>query len=154
MQRVVLTLIGLVLLTGCSSKLFTVPSTSMEPTIKPGSLVFVDTACYKQNPVQRFDMVVVRDPDESANKYVKRVVGLGGEIIQIQSGKVFVDGKELKESFSFIPSKKDFGPLTIPPGQFFLLGDNRPVSFDSTSWRQATVGKDAILGKVGKIVEK
>jgi signal peptidase I len=127
---------------------------SMEPTIKAGSRVLVDTSYYTRNPVKRFDIVVVKNLDGGPGWLVRRVIGLGGETIWIQSGKVFVNGKEIKEDFSFIPSINDFGPITIPQEQFFLLGDNRPDSIDSTSWKQPTVDKDAITGKVTKIVGK
>ena len=154
MQRIILAVIGLVLLTGCNPKSYTVPTASMEPTIKAGSHVLVDTAYYSQYPVERFDMVVVKNPDGGIEEFVRRVIGRGGETIQIQSGKVLVNGKELKEDFGTIPSQKDFGPLTISEGQFFLLGDNRPGSSDSASWKQPTVGNNAIVGKVTKIVAK
>lgn len=124
----------------------------MEPTIKAGSHVLVDTVYYTQNPIERFDMVVVKNPDGGAEEFVRRIIGLGGETIQIQSGKVLVNGKEMKKDFNFIPSKKDCGPIAIPQDQFFLLGDNRPDSFDSASWKQPTVGKNAIVGKVTKVV--
>ena len=120
----------------------------MEPTIKAGSHVLVNTAYYKKNPVQRFDLVVVKDRDEGTKKYIKRVVGLGSETIQIQAGKILVNGKELKEPFTSIPPTKEFGPLAIPTGQYFLLGDNRPNSLDSRNWKPPTVGQDAIVGKV------
>jgi len=96
----------------------------------------------------------VKNPDGGIEEFVRRVIGRGGETIQIQSGKVLVNGKELKEDFGTIPSQKDFGPLTISEGQFFLLGDNRPGSSDSASWKQPTVGNNAIVGKVTKIVAK
>ena len=154
MRRVLCLISCSLLLNGCSTKSFTVPTASMEPTIKAGSHVLVDTAYYTQNPVERFDLVVVKNPDGGAREFVRRVIGLGGETIQIQAGKILVNGKELKENFNFIPSQKDFGPITIPQDQFFLLGDNRPGSFDSASWKQPTVGKNAVVGKVTKVVGK
>ena len=154
MRRVPCLISCSLLLSGCSTKSFTVPTASMDPTIKAGSHVLVDTAYYTQNPVERFDVVVMKNPDGGAKKFVRRVIGLGGETIQIQSGKVLVNGKEMKEDFKFIPSRKNFGPITIPQDQFFLLGDNRPNSFDSASWKQPTVGNNAIIGKVTKVVGK
>lgn len=147
MQRIILAVIGLVLLTGCTPKSYTVPTTSMEPTIKCGSHVVADTAYYTHNPIQRFDVVVVKAPD-GKHKYVKRVIGLGNETVQIQGGKVIVNGQELKEPFTSTPPTKEFGPLAVPAGQYFLLGDNRLNSFDSKDWKQSTVGQDAIVGKV------
>ena len=153
MQRIILAVIGLVLLTGCNPKSYTVPTASMEPTFKRGSHVVADTTYYTHNPIQRFDVVVVKAPD-GKHKYVKRVIGLGNETVQIQGGKVIVNSRELKESFTSTSPTKEFGPLALPAGQYFLLGDNRPNSLDSRNWKPPTVGQDAIVGKVIKIPTK
>ena len=91
----------------------------------------------------------MKAPD--GKEYIKRVIGLGNETVQIQGGKVIVNGQELKEPFNSMPSTNEFGPLVIPAGQYFLLGDNRPNSFDSRDWKQPTVGQHAIVGKVPDI---
>jgi len=131
-----------------------VPTTSMEPTIKAGSQVLVDTTSYTKNPVQRFDLVVVKDPAENGKEYVKRVIGLGGETVEGRKGKIIINGQELSEPFTAVPAKDDFGPVTVPQGQYFLLGDNRPNSFDGRYWKAATVGQADIVGKIIKVVSK
>lgn len=137
---------------GCTAgvKPFKIPTASMEPTIKHGSHVVADVAYYTHNPVQRFDIVVVKATD-GKQKYIKRVIGLGNETVQIQGGKVIVNGQTLKEPFKSMPSTNAFGPLTVPAGQYFLLGDNRSNSFDSRNWNPPTVGQDAIVGKVADV---
>jgi signal peptidase I len=150
MWRYIIPIFGLVLLTGCSLKSYNVPTESMEPAIKRGSHVMVDTAYYTRNPVQRFDMIAVYMPD--GKQYIRRVIGLGGETIQIQGGKIIVNGQVLKEPFLAIAPTNDFGPAPVPDKQYFLLGDNRPGSFDSRYWRQSTVGQEMIAGKVVEIV--
>ena len=152
MRRVPSLLLFLLLLAGCSVKSYPVTTIGMEPTVIAGSRVLVNTSYYRKNPVRRFDLVVVKEPDEWTKDSIRRVVGLGGETLQIQSGKVLVNGKELKETFSFISSSKNFGPITIPEGRFFVMGDNRPAAYDSTGWREPTIGKDDMAGKVIKIV--
>src|SRR5437868_13788054 len=81
---------------------FRVPTESMEPTVNPGDSVFADPVYYKHSPVQRGDMVVVKDPDgkmsvdgKREEMYVKRVIGLGGDRIQILSGEVYVNDRVL-----------------------------------------------------------
>ena len=90
----------------------------------------------------------------TTKQYVKRVIGLGNETVQIQGGKVIVNGQALKEPFNSMPPTNAFGPLTVPAGQYFLLGDNRPDSFDSRDWQQPTVGQDAIVGKVADVFKE
>src|SRR5262245_57992305 len=82
------------------------PTNSMEPTIKMGASVRIDEAYYSKNPIQRFDIVVVTDPDSKESKYIKRVVGLGGERFQIKNGKILVNGETLKEPFVSIPPEE------------------------------------------------
>jgi signal peptidase I len=124
------------------------PNISMEPTIKMGASVRIDEAYYSKNPIQRFDIVVVTDPEDKKPKYIKRIIGLGGERFQIKSGKILVNGEPLKEPFASIPPEEDFEPISIPNEEFFLLGDNRANSYDSRYWKNKTVGKDGIYAKV------
>lgn len=140
--------ISIFLLAGCGTKSFTAPNESMEPTIKKGSHVLVVKEYYRKNPIQRFDVVVVKDPDGKDKEYVKRVIGLGGENLAIRSGKIFINEKELAQPFANIAPDKDFGPVKIPENEYFLLGDNRPNSYDSRYWKHATVSKNDMLGKV------
>ena len=141
-------------LSGCGQKAFTIPVTSMEPTIKSGSHVLVDTTFYDKNPVRRFDIVAVKDPDGKDKQYVKRIIGLGGERVAIERDKILIDDIELRETFNTIPPDKDFGPVVVPQNEYFVLGDNRPNSYDSRYWKRATLRKDGIIGKVTLSVNK
>lgn len=84
-------------------------------------------------------------------KYIFRVVGLGGEKVEIKRGQVFVDDQALEEPFEKVASDDNFGPVVVPQGEFFLLGDNRPESNDSRFWKTSTIRKERIVGKVTKI---
>jgi signal peptidase I len=85
--------------------------------------------------------------------YIKRVIGLPGETVQIYEGKVYIDGEELKEDVYGITDYIDepgiaADPLTLGEDEYFCLGDNRPVSFDSRYEKVGPVHKDEIVGKV------
>jgi len=157
-------------LTGCAAshrlllaaryKIVRVPTGAMQPTIKIGDYAAVDREYYKKNPVQRFDMMVFQNPEpnerfKDADKYLlKRVIGLGGEQLEISFGKVLINHQELAQPFQTTPddSMAAYGPISIPEGDYFLLGDNRPNSFDSRHWNKHTIDKSVIYGKVVEII--
>ena len=141
-----------------------VPSAGMAPTINPGDMALVEEGYYRGRPVERFDIVTFRlspehfsglmeGMDEKA-EYVQRVVGLGGETLEIKAGRVFVNGRALEEPFAPVPlgSESSFGPVGIPPGEVFLLGDNRPNSLDGRYWARPTLGTGNIIGRVTQIL--
>ena len=133
----------------------------MEPTVNPGDSVFADLFYYKRSPVQHGDIVVVKDPDGKMTgdrevMYVKRIIGLGGDKIQIISGKVYVNDSLLAGNFGSgkYPSAfpvHDFGPIVVPQGEYFLVGDNLPDSIDSRQWKHSTVNVNGLYGKVTAI---
>jgi signal peptidase I len=138
-------------------KIVRFPSGNMLPTIKQGDYGAVDQKYYSDRPVERFDIVILRHPQPDRNLegadaiIVKRVIGLGGERVEIRGGRVYINGSAIKESFATIYSPENFGPIAIPEGEYFFLGDNRPNSFDSRYWDKPTVSKSNILGKVIEI---
>lgn len=139
----------ILLLLGCAREnVVKMPNISMEPTIKMGASVRIYEAYYSKNSIQRFDIVVVTNPDDKESKYIKRIIGLGGERFEIKNGKIVVNGEPLKEPFVSIPPEEDFEPINIPSGEYFLLGDNRANSYDSRYWKKKTVSKDGIYAKV------
>lgn len=122
---------------------FFIPSTSMYPTLQPGDRIVVN----KLSGAPSTGQIVVfrRPPRENCGgpavpDLVKRVIGLPGQTIQGKDGAVFIDGKRLAEpwlpaaTYKSSPVTSNFGPLTVPRGDYFMMGDNRTDSCDSRDW--------------------
>ena len=123
-----------------------IPSGSMEPTLKIKDMFFVEKLSYRFGEMQRGDIIVFWPPEKlrSDYPYVKRLIALAGETVEIRDGQVLVDGAALDEPYAE-PWQGDFGPLTVPQGYMFVLGDNRPFSADSRDWGLAET--DHVLGR-------
>ncbi|HLF84704.1 MAG TPA: signal peptidase I [Blastocatellia bacterium] len=140
-----------------------VSTPSMEPGLWVNDLLIVDEEYYSAKPVLRFDIVVFRHP-EADFKAVARVIALGGETVALKNNRVFINGKALKEPFKTRPcayEKEDtlfpcanFGPLTVPGGEVFLLADNRAKSLDSRMFNPHTINQGKLIGKVIKTISK
>ena len=126
-----------------------VPSESMEKTIMTGDRFFGNRLAYLFNDPERFDIVVFKYPDDESQLFVKRVIGLPGETVEIREGKVYINGCDtpLDDSFSPETPMGNYGPYVVPEGSYFMLGDNRNHSGDSRFWKQPYVEKDKIVGK-------
>lgn len=126
-----------------------IPSESMENTIMTGDQIFGNRLAYLVKDPQRYDVVIFKYPDNESQLFIKRVIGLPGETVEIIDGKVYIDDAETPLDDSFIPEQMsgDFGPYTVPEGSYFMLGDNRNYSKDSRYWKNTFVEKKKILGK-------
>ncbi len=157
---------------------YKVPTGSMQPTLKPGDFIFASRLFWHSsasNP-ERGSLVVFSYVNQPSVTYVKRVIGLPGDRVQIIEGKLYINEQAVKyiptpeavldnpnpdifevfeESFGehkwrvILQRKseaKNFGPIVVPPGEVFLLGDNRDASDDSRYW--GTVPTSQIIGKV------
>ena len=121
---------------------------SMQPTLQNGDLLLVQRLGY-QEP-QRFDIVVFDSGDGQGTLYIKRVMGLPGETVQVADGILLVNGEPLEESYGLEPM--DSGgiaetPLTLGADEYFVLGDNRNNSGDSRSQAVGPVSREQIVGK-------
>ena len=125
-----------------------VPSGSMEQTIMTGDRVFGNRLAYKTKDPERFDIVIFKYPDDPSQLFVKRVIGLPGETVNIVDGKVYINDSEEPLDDSFCPPQGSFGPYEVPEGCYFMLGDNRNHSMDSRYWMNTFVEKDAIEAEV------
>ncbi len=127
-----------------------IPSASMEPTIMTGDRLIGSRLAYKDEDPQRGDVVIFLFPDNEEEYFIKRVIGLPGETVNIRSGKVYINDSPypLDESAYIVTEPLgDFGPYVVPEGAYFMMGDNRNNSLDSRFWNQKYVYKDKILGK-------
>lgn len=128
-----------------------VPTGSMENNIMSKDRIVAFRLSYLLDEPKRFDIVVFPFPDDEDILFVKRIIGLPGETVEIKGGKVYIDGSNTPLDDSFTketPYKDDYGPYAIPEGHYFMMGDNRNFSRDSRAWNNTYVNKDKILGKV------
>ena len=125
-----------------------IPSESMLPTLKVGDRVMVNKFIYYFKEPQRGDVIVFHPPEilNSKDDYIKRVIGLPGETVEMKNNKVYIDGKPLVEPYLSEPVNYTFGPVVVPEDSLLVLGDNRNNSFDSHMWN-AWLSRDQIKGK-------
>ncbi len=117
---------------------------SMEPSLHDGQFVVVNRLAYEWQEPIRGDIVVFYFPQNPSRRFIKRVIGLQGDTINIQSGQVYVNGVPLEEPY--IAASANFsGEWTVERGKVFVLGDNRNNSSDSPDWGSLPI--DEIIGK-------
>jgi signal peptidase I len=137
----------------------------MAPTIEKGDVFFSKQAYYGlkvpfQDKVllpikspQRGDIVVFKFPKDEKKSFIKRVIGLPGETIEGRDKEIYINGQKLTEPYiihdlganAHVPELDHFGPVAVPPGEYFVLGDNRDHSLDSRFWGPVSLNK--IQGK-------
>ena len=125
-----------------------IPTGSMLPTVQLQDRVMVSKFVYRFKEPQRGEIIVFAPPEviNSSDDFLKRVIGLPGETVEIKDGKVYIDGRELNEPYVAEEILYTFGPVTVPDDSLLVLGDNRNSSFDSHSWG-AWMQIDHIKGK-------
>jgi len=130
---------------------FLIPSDSMAPALLPGDYVFAVKTTGPGGGPDRGDIVILYDPEDAEKRsyMAKRVVGMPGETVKITEGALYIDGKYVSEPYIAAAARPvyEYGPVRIPGDAYFVLGDNRNNSSDSSLWNQA-VPKDDILGRV------
>ena len=119
---------------------------SMAPSLHDGDRVVVDRLTYAIAEVDRFDVVILRYPRNRALDFVKRVIGLPGDRVQMVGGKITVNGEQIPQGFAHYPDPTEVVDTVVPFGKVFVLGDNRPVSCDSRSF--GVVDLSDLRGKV------
>lgn len=141
-----------------------IPSESMEKTVMTGDRLFGYRLAYginldlfgkqivskKFKDPERFDIVIFKYPDDESQLYIKRLIGLPGETVEIKGGKVYIDGAETPLDDSFtpeMPRPEDLGPYVVPEDCYFTMGDNRNHSWDSRRCENTFVQFDQIVGK-------
>ncbi|MCL6611852.1 MAG: signal peptidase I [Peptococcaceae bacterium] len=125
---------------------FYIPSGSMEPTLQIKDHILVNKFSYRFWEPMRGDIVVFRYPLNPKKDFVKRLVGLPGERVEIRNSRVYVNGREIPEEY--LPAGlryPDFGPVVVPENTYLMLGDNRNNSDDSRVW--GPLPRENIIGK-------
>jgi len=124
---------------------YTVVMSSMEPNFHDSECIMVNKVCYRSSGPQRGEVIIFDPPFASLHPFIKRVIGLPGETVEIKDGWVFIDGIPLEEEYIMAPPDYPMPPTEIPETEYFVLGDNRNSSNDShNGW---TVPRDNIIGK-------
>jgi signal peptidase I len=149
---------------------FRVEGASMDPTLRSGQFLLINKVTYARvdgTPLEavvpssnrrasthylfggpsRGDIVVFRSPTSSDKDFIKRVIGLPGETVKIQDGRVFINGTELAEPYVTHRATYDVDSKRVPSDSFFVLGDNRPNSSDSHLSGFGSISADSIIGR-------
>ncbi len=146
---------------------FKIPSSSMEDTLLVGDHIFVNKFIYgyhvpyTKGRVLQFstpehgDIIVFVFPEDPSKDFIKRVVGLPGDVVEIRQKTVYLNGAPLAEDYTrfadgaapegSVPSRDDMPAVRVPERQYFVMGDNRDRSYDSRFW--GFVDSDAVIGK-------
>lgn len=122
-------------------------SGSMENTLMIGEKIVTYRQAYLFSDPKRKDIIVFKYPDNEEEIYIKRIIGLPGESVEGINGLVYINGEPLDEPYVMAKLEEDFGPYVVPADSYFMMGDNRSISFDSRSWVNKFVHKDKIFGK-------
>jgi signal peptidase I len=122
-----------------------VDGSSMVPSLVHNNYVLVNRLAYRFGDIERGDVVVFKFPRNQEEDYIKRVIGLPGETIEIANGRVYIDGQPLEEPYIQAPMLQDYPPVTVPQGMVYVMGDNRNDSSDSRRW--GALAEDEIIGK-------
>ena len=124
-----------------------VEGTSMMPGLTDQERIFINKFTYRFESIQRGDVVVFWYPIDPSKSYIKRVVGLPGEVVRITGGQVYINGQLLNEPYilSDYLEHQSYPSVLVEPDHYFVLGDHRNSSNDSRSW--GTVAREQIYGK-------
>ena len=128
----------------------TVSGESMYPSLSDGDSLIVDKISYRFVDPDRYDVVVFPFQYQEGTFYIKRVIGLPGETVQIMEGKVYINGKELNDPYGYEAIRNPglaSNPITLRQDEYFVLGDNRNNSADSREPSVGTISREDIIGR-------
>lgn len=127
-----------------------IPSGSMLPTLEINDRLIIEKISYRFHPPSRGDIVVFHPPAAAGAQYakeafIKRVIGLSGETVEVKNGRVYIDGSPLAEGYIESPPNYYLAPETVPEGSYLVFGDNRNNSEDGHIW--GFLAGDRIIGR-------
>jgi len=143
LETILLTVI-LFLVINATTGRFQVRGSSMEPTLHDGQYLMISKLAYWIRPPARGDIIVFHPPNNPADDYIKRIIGLPGEKVETRDGVVWVDGVVLEELYIVNPPFYS-SSWSLGDGEYFVLGDNRSNSSDSHSW--GALPQENVVGK-------
>jgi signal peptidase I len=141
---IVVVIVGFFFALRATVPLFVISGPCMEPNLYTGQVLIINKGAYWFHEPQRGDVLVCHSP-EGGTILIKRVIALPGEEIEIKNGQVYIDGYPLKEPYIKEPPAYSYPLWEVPPGHYFVLGDNRNDSHDSHYF--GPVPRDNIIGK-------
>jgi signal peptidase I len=132
---------------------YKIPSGGMKPTILAGDRIIANMFAYMLNAPKRNDIIIFEYPEDPTKDFIKRVVGIGGDVIEMRDKQLYVNGKATEAGFhadsniypKTINPRDNFGPVKVPHDNLFVLGDNRDYSHDSRFW--GFVPLESVKGK-------
>jgi signal peptidase I len=128
---------------------FQVEQYSMEPTLLPHDRVLVNKFIYRLREPQRGDVIVLHYPRDPSRNYIKRIVALPGDRVEIRNGHLYINNNSIEELYINGQPSGDYGPEVVPEGSYFVLGDNRNNSEDSRAFgflkREQVVGRAILI---------
>jgi signal peptidase I len=144
LETVLLTIIVFLLIRSVVQN-YIVDGFSMQPTLQNGQYLFVNKAVYWFAQPKEGDIIIMRYPPDPKTYFVKRIIAVPGDTVEIAQGKVVVNGQVLIEPYIAAPPAYEMPKRTIPAHQYFVLGDNRNNSNDSHQW--GTLPASDLVGK-------
>lgn len=128
-------------------ELYVVDGSSMEPTLHNSQRLVVNKFLYRLKTPERGDIVVFRYPSDPSRDFIKRVIAVAGDTVEIKEGRVFVNGKLQNETYILEKTRGSYPLATVPVGRIFAMGDNRNNSEDSRFPDVGFVSYDLLKGK-------
>ena len=142
-ETILLTAI-IVLLVNLATGRFRIEGNSMEPNLHDSEYVLIDKITYHLHPPERGDVIVFERPGEERD-YIKRVIGLPGDTVEVRGGQVWVNGVALDEPYLNQATRTDTPARVVQPDHYFVMGDNRNNSSDSRSF--GAIAEEVIVGR-------
>jgi signal peptidase I len=126
---------------------YRIESHSMEPNFYEGEFVLVNKLAFRLGEPHRGEVVVFHNPDNTNEDYIKRIVGLPGDQVEVIGDSILINGQELPQPFvhNLNPEGTYYGPIVVPESSLFVMGDNRPRSSDSRAI--GPISEDLVVGK-------